>query len=331
MEKLWKRMVLAVTLGILVPQTVFSVGEWFAPQAELPAQPVVEQTQPPTIDAPENAPAVMYLPVVMADGGVHIMELEEYVRGVVLAEMPASFEKEALKAQAIAARTYVLRRLVVGDKHSQGVICTDYTCCQAYLTDEAYLATRGNEAGRERIAQAVAETAGLVITYEGAFIEATYFACSGGRTEDALAVWGEDIPYLQAVDSAGEVKGERYDEELYFSAGEFCDLLGCRLAGTPKKWFGDVRYTAGGGVDYMVIGGMVYSGVQLRKLLDLNSTLFTATPTEEGVLVRSRGWGHRVGMSQYGADAMAVRGATCAEILSYYYPGTVIDKLSNVE
>lgn len=329
MEKLWKQMVLAVTLGILVPQTVFSVGEWFVPQPALPTQP--KESQPVMTDAPESALAVMYLPVVMADGDVRIMELEDYIRGVVLAEMPASFEVEALKAQAIAARTYVLRRLVVGDKHSQGVICTDYTCCQAYLTDEEYLATRGNEAGRERIAQAVAETAGLVITYEGKFIEATYFACSGGRTEDALAVWGEDIPYLQAVDSIGESKGEQYDEELYFSSEEFGVLLGRSLTGSPKEWFGDVRHTAGGGVDYMVIGGMVYSGVQLRSLLDLNSTLFTVTPIDSGVLIRSRGWGHRVGMSQYGADAMAMEGHTCQQILAYYYPGTVIDKLSNVK
>ena len=330
MDKLWKQIILAVTLGILVPQTVFSAGELLLPTEPIvPTEPVI--TQPEEDISTKPVEAVMYLPVVFEDGSVKIMELEDYIRGVVLAEMPASFEEDALKAQAIAARTYVLRRLVVGDKHSQGVICTQYTCCQAYLTDEEYLQTRGNRKGLEKIAQAVNDTASLVVTYQGDFIEATYFACSGGRTEDALAVWGEQIPYLQAVDSAGETKGDIYNEELYFTAAEFAACLGRELMGSPKTWFGDAQYTSGGGVAYMVIGGVVYSGVQLRKILDLKSTLFEISATNEGVYIRSRGWGHRVGMSQYGADAMAMAGSDYRQILAYYYPGTVIDKFSNVK
>ena len=330
MDKLWKQIILAVTLGILVPQTVFSAGELLLPTEPIvPTEPVI--TQPEEDISTKPVEAVMYLPVVFEDGSVKIMELEDYIRGVVLAEMPASFEEDALKAQAIAARTYVLRRLVVGDKHSQGVICTQYTCCQAYLTDEEYLQTRGNRKGLEKIAQAVNDTASLVVTYQGDFIEATYFACSGGRTEDALAVWGEQIPYLQAVDSAGETKGDIYNEELYFTAVEFAACLGRELTGSPKKWFGDAQYTSGGGVSYMSIGGVVYSGVQLRKILDLKSTLFEISATNEGVYIRSRGWGHRVGMSQYGADAMAMAGSDYRQILAYYYPGTVIDKFSNVK
>jgi stage II sporulation protein D len=331
MEKVWKQIVLATTLGILVPQLVLAAGERFLPPQQipvgtLPSAPIVNQQ--PQQEVPTT---VVYLPVVQADGSVTVMQLEDYVRGVVLAEMPASFEMNALKAQAIAARTYVLRRLMSADKHSQGVICTDPGCCQAYLTDEDYLLTRGNQRGLEKIAQATLETAGLVITYEGDFIEATYFACSGGSTEDALAVWGEDIPYLQAVSSPGEIKGEIYEEELLFTPDQFSACLGRDLEGSPKTWIGQVTTTPGGGVHYMVIGGRVYSGVELRKLLGLRSTLFELRANDDGILIRSRGWGHRVGMSQYGADAMAISGSTFSQILAYYYPGTEIDKLSNVQ
>ena len=333
MDKLWKQLVLAVTLGILVPQMFFSVGEWFYPPENMvmPTDPMAPTTSLQEQAPPDDAVAVVYLPVVEKDGSVTVMQLEDYVRGVVLAEMPATFEMDALKAQAIAARTYVLRRLISADKHRQGAVCTDYTCCQAYLTDAAYLETRGNQNGLAKIARAVWETAGLVITYEGDFIEATYFACSGGYTEDALAVWGEEIPYLQAVSSPGEKKGEVYNKEHFFTPAEFAACLGRDLAGSPKLWFGDVRTTPGGGVAYMVIGGITYSGVELRKLLGLNSTLFELRADDKGILVRSRGWGHRVGMSQYGADAMALSGSDYRQILAYYYPGTVIDKLSNVK
>lgn len=334
MDKLWKQIVLAVTLGILVPQMVFAVGEWFTPdevavQETLPNEQI--QTQPVQTEIIETVLAVMYLPVLMKDGSVQIMELEEYVRGVVLAEMPASFEPEALKAQAIAARTYVLRRLTLGSKHNQGVICTESTCCQAYLADGAYLESRGTRSEWEKVADAVVDTVGLVLTYEGKLIESTYFACSGGRTEDALAVWGEEIPYLRSVESTGETKSTVYDENLYFTASEFAAALGRHLSGSPDEWFGETVYTAGGGVGTMIIGGMVYSGTKLRALLDLNSTLFTVTADQYGIGIETKGWGHRVGMSQYGADAMALSGSDYAQILAYYYPGTEIDKISNVK
>lgn len=332
MEKMWKQLLLAAVLGILIPQVIMAAGEWALPVRDEPAEPTEwVETQVPETVVVEKTVAVMYIPVVMEDGSVQIMELEAYVRGVVLAEMPASFEQEALKAQAIAARTYVLRRLSLRDKHTQGVICADYQCCQAYITEAAYLEKRGTQADMDKVSEAVADTAGLVLTYNGRLIESTYFACSGGRTEDALAVWGEDIPYLQSVDSLGEVKGEAYDETVCFTASEFARCLGRQLRGSPESWFGEVTHTAGGGVDTMTIGGTVYTGVQLRELLDLNSTLFTVRADAEGITVETKGWGHRVGMSQYGADAMALGGSTYREILSYYYPGTEIDKLSDVK
>ena len=114
---------------------------------------------------------------------------------------------------------------------------------------------------------------------------------------------------------------------MRFSAGAFQDALGVKLSGSPGSWFRDVAYTDGGGVDTIVIGGTTYRGTELRSLLGLRSTAFSVSTTEDTVTVTTRGYGHRVGMSQYGADAMAVTGSTCPEILAHYYPGTTLTKL----
>lgn len=333
MDKTWKQVIFAVLLGWMLPQMIFHAGSRFQSTAPTETESTVLTSVPVTMEqttAPTEAPTVMYIPVLMTNGDLQVMELEDYIRGVVLAEMPASFEEEALKAQAVAARTYTLRRMKLRDKHAQGVVCTDSSCCQAYLSDEAYLESRGTQADMEKVTGAVHATAGQVLTYRGDVIEATYFACSGGRTEDAAAVWGSDIPYLQAVDSPGETKAEKYDERIHFTKSEFAKLLNRTLKGSPGSWLGTVTYTAGGGVETMVIGGITYTGTQLRRLLGLNSTVFTMVAEDGGITVTTQGWGHRVGMSQYGADAMAVAGSNYVEILTYYYQGTQIDKISDM-
>ena len=313
----------AMILGLLLPGIFRNVGSRSIALPEGTSEPAGTEAPEPT----ETRQAV-YLPVLVEPGSVKMLELEEYVCGVVLAEMPASFEEEALKAQAVVARTYALRRLEQGDRHSEAVICADSACCQAYLSREAYLQSRGTAADADKIARAVEATAGLVLTYNGALIDATYFSCSGGRTEDAAAVWGTDIPYLQSVASPGEENAAPYRKQLTFTPAEFSAALGRELTGSPESWLGMAAYTEGGGVASMVIGGISYTGTELRRLLGLNSTAFTMTAENGGITVETLGKGHRVGMSQYGADAMAATGSTCAEILSYYYPGTRIDKWS---
>ena len=255
-----------------------------------------------------------------------MMELEEYILGVVLAEMPASFHTEALKAQAVAARTYALRRYVLGDRHTDKAVCTNPHCCQAYMTQEQYLKSHGSSADVLRVQEAVLATRGQILTYQGNLAETTYFACSGGRTEDAVAVWGTDIPYLQAVDSPGEENANSYWRSTYFTKEEFENALGRSLSGSPESWLGKQTFTDGSGVATMVIGGITYTGTQLRKLLGLNSTVFTMEADAAGILVETYGNGHRVGMSQYGADAMAQQGSNYQQILLHYYCGTRIDK-----
>ena len=264
------------------------------------------------------------LPVMMSDGSVEQMALDDYVVCVVLAEMPAEFEEEALKAQAVVARTYALKRYQSGEKHDRRAVCTDSTCCQAYCTQADFLQRGESEENLQKVIDAVAQTHELVLSYNGALIEATYFACSGGRTEDALAVWGEEIPYLQAVDSPGEEKAAHYMDTVSFTMEEFAQRMELNADSLSGNWIGTITYTPGGGVDTINIGGQSYKGTTVRQKLGLRSTAFVMTAVGNSVTVTTKGFGHRVGMSQYGAEAMAVSGSTYEQILSYYYQGTVL-------
>ncbi len=246
------------------------------------------------------------------------MALDAYLQRVLLGEMPASFEPEALKAQAVAARTYTVKHR---EKHN-GKLCTDSTCCQAFCDDGVFAAF--SEEDRERAAAAVRETDGLVLTYAGALIDATFFSCSGGRTEDALAVWGTDVPYLCSVASPGEEAAQYDRDSVTFSRETLEKALGISLGADRESWVGAATFTEGGGVEAMELGGQRFTGVYLRKALGLRSTAFTVTVEEGGLRFDTRGYGHRVGLSQYGANAMAAHGADFQTILSHYYPGTIL-------
>lgn len=316
MKYIWKDVYLAGVMGILVPGLLLNVGVKAyedAEQNQIVTEAVVIVTEPEE----ESEPAATIPVLLKEQGNIRELNLEEYLVGVVLAEMPASFDEEALKAQAVVARTYTVRAMEGKGKHDDGDICGDSSCCQGYLAPVDY---GGEEDALAKVRNAVESTAGQVLSYEGKLIEATYFSCSGGTTEDAVAVWGTDVPYLQSVKSPGEEDATYYTDSVSFSVSEFASRLGINLTGNP--WVENVSYTAGGGVDTMVIGGLTFKGTELRKLLGLRSTAFTITATEDTVTVHTRGYGHRVGMSQYGADAMAAQGSTYKEILSHYYQGT---------
>lgn len=252
------------------------------------------------------------------------MELEEYIRRVVLAEMPADFEPDALRAQAVAARTFAWKVAVTGGKHGDGSVCTLFSCCQGYLEPGQYLQSYGTPADLEKITAAVQATAGLIVTYQGAPIEASYFSSSPGQTEDAAAVWGSARPYLIAQDSPEEGT----QQQAVFSRAYLEKTLGVSLDERTESWFTDWTYTPGKGVDTVKIGSRAFTGIQLRQLLGLRSTVFTASIEHDAAVFTVRGFGHRVGMSQYGADAMAAQGSGFREILGYYYPGTELTKIS---
>jgi stage II sporulation protein D len=316
-EQRMKQLLLAVVMGLAMPAMALRLG------------PMPQEETLPTVQTSQEAETALTVPVLTSDGAVQI-QLETYVLGVVLAEMPASFETEALKAQAVAARTVAMRSTLVAQRHTGGALCTDPDCCQAYMPEAEYLAQGGDRANLEKGRSAVNGTREEVLTYNGELIEAVYFSCSGGLTEDAAVVWGNDIPYLQSVESGGEEEAEHYWAGKTFTAAQFAAALGQSLPGSPGSWFGAVTYTPGGGVNTMVIGGQQYSGIRLRQLLDLNSTIFSVEVSGDTITVFTRGKGHRVGMSQYGADAMAVRGSGYAAILAHYYRGTRIDKIPSL-
>lgn len=329
MDENWKQLLGAFLMGVLLPAMLVRPP---ASAATIPENttaitaPVVQATAPVDTEGAER-----WVPVLMDGAVLQLLELESYILGVVLGEMPADFAPEALKAQAVVARTMTLRCYRGAAKHPGGAVCTNPDCCQAYCSQEDYLAAGGRAESVDRVWEAVMSTRNIVLTYEGELIEATYFACSGGRTEEALAVWGTDVPYLQSVASPGEERASCYLSTMTFSAQSFRTLLGLQVTGAPPDWLGNVVYTEGGGVATMVIGGKIFTGVQLRQLLDLNSTVFFMSAAPQGVQITVLGHGHRVGMSQYGADAMAARGNSYTQILSHYYPGTRIDKIDSLE
>ena len=326
MKQMWKEILIAAMLGLLLPSVLLSLAVRATEPKNDPVTSLSASEEQQEIATTQETKSRWTIPV-LKDGSWRDMELNTYLTGVVLAEMPVSFEPETHKAQAVVARTYALRQWLLGSKHSGG-ICTDPTCCQGYLSEEEFLAAGGKQSDLEQVAEAVAGTGDLVLTYEGKLIEATYFSCSGGYTEDAVAVWGTEIPYLQATESLGEENATHYSDTVWFTVEEFSNALGITLSGNPESWVGSVTETAGGGVGEMEIGGVVFSGTTLRQLLGLRSTAFTLEADAEGITVTTRGYGHRVGMSQYGADAMAVNGSTFEEILFYYYQGVELTEYS---
>ena len=327
LKQFWKEAGLAVILGMIMPAVILHIVSVSSHNhaAKLPKIPI----------STEYALDLIEIPVLNADGTVEDLELDTYLAGVLLAEMPASFQVDALMAQAVVARTYALRCLDGMSKHESAAVCTDSACCQGYWPSENYIKQGGKSGDVKKVSSAVRMTKNLVLTYQGELIDATYFSCSGGSTEDAVAVWGTDIPYLRATDSPGEEGASYYTDSVIFSPEELAERLSLTPDGDPAEWFGEATYTAGGGVDEIVVCGTLFRGTELRRLLGLRSTAFTVTTDSDGITFHTRGFGHRVGMSQYGADAMAASGSNFEEILLHYYHGTqleqyVIDKEETV-
>ena len=250
---------------------------------------------------------------VSVEGTERRMVLSDYLCGVLMGEMPGSFPLEALKAQAVAARTYTLQRLEAG-----GALSDDPAECQAFCDPDQAGTKYGEQADAvmEKLRRAVEETDGQVMIYDGTLITATYFSCSGGRTESAQAVWGSSVPYLLSVDSPGEEDADSFESRMELSRAELMERLEI-----PDTEIREITYTEGGGVETMTIGGRSFSGVELRRLLGLRSTNFQIDISGDTVTVDVKGFGHRVGMSQYGAKAMAERGQSYREILAWYYTG----------
>lgn len=317
MKNSWKELVLAMILAWGMPWVVMAAAEAVSPMEQVMQN---TETEPNQTESCQTEPKAEPTIGVWKDGAVVELPLNDYLTGVLLSEMPGSFHVEAKKAQAVVARTYALRRIGGTDKHP-GSVCTDSTCCQGYLDPDTF----SDRAAVDSAQKTVEATNGLVLTYEGKLIDATYFSCSGGLTEDAVAVWGSDVPYLQSVASPGEEIAAHYTDTVAFTKAQLENALGITLKGNAKSWVGTVTYTEGGGVASIDIGGNRYKGTELRSLLGLRSTSFAITAHDSALTFTTKGYGHRVGMSQYGAQAMALSGSGFEKILAHYYQGTTLN------
>lgn len=290
-------------------------------------------TPPPAAEELDNQVTVK---VALPGGTVESMPLGKYLWSVVAAEMPASFEPEALKAQTVAARTYTVAKMGrTVQNHPDADVCTDITCCQAYIGREAALKNWGaqGEAYAAKIAGAVDDTDGMVILYQGAPIQAVFFSSAAGKTVDAVEVWGNDVPYLSSVESpeGDEVPG--YHSTAEIPLADFKSKLQAAhadadLSGDPAGWFQNTVFNSAGGVETVELGGVTVRGSELRTIFGLRSTNFTISPGAQAITFSVTGYGHGVGMSQYGANALAREGKDYQEILGWYYTGVTIEPMT---
>lgn len=251
------------------------------------------------------------------NGKIINLELEEYVLGVVGAEMPASFNIEALKAQAILARTYALKSIKNGKK------LTDTVSTQAYKDNSELQKLWKNDYTKyyEKIKKAVNETKGKVILYNNEYIDAVYHSTSNGKTENSKNVWKNILPYLVSVDSSWDKNVKSYKKETIFEINEFCNILKLDVE-EPITY--EIIHNETGRVRQITINNKTFAGTEFRNLLKLRSTDFEIEINDEKVKVTTYGYGHGVGMSQYGANEMAKQGYSYIQILKHYYTGVVI-------
>ncbi len=272
---------------------------------------------------------ISYLDV--ADGKVRICDIEEYLVGVLAAEMPAEYELEALKAQAVAARSYILSKTDSrSDKHPTADICNDSAHCKGHLDEKMAKESWGKKKGDtywQKLTRATEETKGEYMVYGDEVVEAFFFARSGGRTENSEDVWGESRPYLRSVESTGDLSYSEFVSTAEFENSEARKRLGTfeNQSEGPLS-IGKITRTDGGNIKSIEIDGKEYKGTEIRKIFDLKSADFDVTQTDKSVIFSVRGFGHGVGMSQFGANEMAEIGKKYTEILSHYYTNIQIVK-----
>jgi len=252
----------------------------------------------------------------------YYLDLEEYIIGVVAGEMPASFTMEALKAQAVASRTYALYKM----EHIHNYVLSTTVSDQVYLTEAQMKSKWGSDYDYyyARVREAVESTKGEVLTYQDELIISYYFAISNGYTDNASSVFNESRDYLVSVDSSWDKNYQSYSSTYTLSKTTFCTKLGisCDALTISNVKRADNHY-----VREITIGGKTFTGREVFNKLNLKSTDFTITINGDSIAIQTLGFGHGVGMSQYGAQGMALNGYTYSDILTHYYQNTKISKI----
>ncbi|SDE34418.1 stage II sporulation protein D [Paenibacillus sp. UNCCL117] len=312
----------------------------------LVSSPTGESEQGKKIGAAESGAhpsneAVMVQVHLSGSQATEAIELESYVLGVVAAEMPIEFEPEALKAQALAARTYIVRRLLNGETANMAgtaAVVTDTTQHQAYLTDEELKRRWGPEkyeSNRSKLRQAVEATRGVVITYGGQPIEASYFSTSNGYTENSEDYWNMKLPYLRSVPSPWDERlSPKYKDSVTITAKELQQKLGLPSAVPAatggKSGLSVLERSEGQRIKRLTAGGRTFTGREFREKLGLASSQFQWSYQSGKWTFTTTGYGHGVGMSQWGANGMAKEGRTAKEIIQYYYTGVQLEQAANL-
>lgn len=264
------------------------------------------------------------------------MDVNDYLRGVVPAEMPPSFELEALKAQAIVARTYLYNK-IAQNGHTDSDICDNFNHCQAFYTEEKLEEIwKGKGYSDELIAEyknkvnkAVNQTTDIVAKYNGECIKAFFHANSGGITEDSREIWGgESIPYLVSVESLGEENHPYYKTKVIITKDKFNKIImeNMNLDATNLT-LKVLDYTISGRVKNLILGSEIIKATTMRTLLGLKSTNFSIDQTDSEYIFNVQGYGHGLGMSQTGANYYAKKGKKSEEIIKHYYTGVTIEKI----
>ena len=318
-----------LVLGSILPLAAYRVTRAVLSGAE-PASSALSSpaasAQPPS--AVPSADAETFLVEDQATGQVLELSRQEYVLGAVAAEMPVSWPDEALKAQAVAAHSYALYCRDHTPLQSGAWLTADPARRQGCLTEpvlRSYWGTAYDE-NYARLSSLVDEVLDDLLTYENSPACTSYFAISNGRTEASENVWGSALPYLVSVDSSTDLAADNYEYTVTFSAAQVQQALaGLGLTAdlaAPESWFGPAELTAAGYAKALPVCGQTVSGTALRRVLGLRSTCFTVQYQSGNFSFTTRGYGHGVGLSQWGAKAMAEQGAGYADILAHYYPGT---------
>lgn len=258
-------------------------------------------------------------------GNIDVVPIEEYIVGVVSGEVPISFEMDALKAQAVAARSYVLKQLEYNKNKDYDVV--DTVMNQVYLDSDQLKNRWGNdyESNLNKAKAAVLETKGEYLDCNGSVVEALFFSTSTGYTENSGEVFPTQQPYLKSVASLWDADvSPVFNDYFHFSLADFYRLLGVEYR--ENVYVEVISTTSTGRIKQIKINNKVFSGDQVQYLLGLRSTFFTITQNGNSVDINTKGFGHGVGMSQYGAEGMALNGYKYDEILKYYYQGVEIKK-----
>ena len=281
--------------------------------------------------------------LIVSTGEIKEIHLDEYIKGVVASEMPAEYHEEALKTQALVARSYTLNKLennsgVILPEHNGADMCDNYSHCQAWISKEERLSKWPEENREEywsKISLSVDSTKGEIITYNSKVINALFHANSGGKTESSVDVWGGVLPYIQVVETISENDYSQYSSRVELNKEDFLTKLKEKYSQFEIDFNSEncikiTEYTDGGRVRSVNMGNITLSGIDVRTIFELKSANFIVNVNGDNIIFEVTGYGHGVGMSQTGANTLAKQGKNYKEIIQYYYKDVNVEQVNTI-